>query len=82
MSVTPDLEGLGDLPRIDYEVRAFKFTEYDEQGILVNSCEVPAGAFVIRTVFICLFPLLPHITHTHTQVPHAHAPKCVQGHRI
>ncbi len=50
MSVTPDLEGLGDLPRIDYQVRAVKFTEYDADGIEVTSCQAPSGSFTIRTV--------------------------------
>ncbi len=57
MSVTPDLEGLGDLPRIDYEVRAVKFTEYDENGLEVASCDVPAGSFVIKTVSVYSIPL-------------------------
>ncbi len=52
MSVTPDLEGLGDLPRVDYQVRAVKFVEFDEDGIEVASCDVPAGSFIVKTVSV------------------------------
>lgn len=50
MAVTPLFDEAGqDLPRVQYQVRAVKFTEYDLQTLEVSSCDAPVGSFFTTT---------------------------------